>query len=56
MIEEGNRRTQQVIDNDPVMPFMLRLRDQSEPRGLPALTAHIPIPAGRANAQGRDGG
>ncbi|MGW3145646.1 hypothetical protein ACWDG1_13390 [Streptomyces sp. NPDC001177] len=41
MIEEGKRRTQQVIDNDPVLSFMLRLRDQSEPRGLPALTAHI---------------
>ncbi|WP_148096475.1 hypothetical protein [Streptomyces sp. TLI_185] len=27
----GKRRTQQVIDNDPVPSFMLRLRDQSEP-------------------------
>jgi hypothetical protein len=42
LIEEGKRRTQQVIDNDPVLSFVLRLRDQSEPRGLPALTAHIP--------------
>ncbi|MFF1678838.1 hypothetical protein [Streptomyces sp. NPDC058256] len=55
MIEEGKRRTQQVIANDPVLSFMLRLLDQSEPRGLPALTAHIPSLAGEANAQGMEG-
>ncbi|WP_328769471.1 hypothetical protein [Streptomyces sp. NBC_00286] len=55
MIEEGKRRTQVVIDNDPVLWFMLHLRDQSEPRGLPALTAHIPSLASEANAQGMEG-
>ncbi|WP_371596423.1 hypothetical protein [Streptomyces sp. NBC_00564] len=55
MIEEGKRRTQQVIDNDPVLSFMLRLRDPSEPRGLQALTAHIPSLAREANAQGMEG-
>lgn len=55
LIEEGKRRTQVVIDNDPVLWFMLHLRDQSEPRGLPALTAHIPSLASEANAQGMEG-
>ncbi|WP_143128370.1 hypothetical protein [Streptomyces sp. 2224.1] len=53
---EGKWRTQQVIDNDPVLPFVLRLRDQSDPRGLPVLTAHIPSLASEANAQGTDRG
>lgn len=54
-IEEGKRRTEKMIDNDPVLSYMLRPADPSQPRGTAGLIAHLARLHSEAEVQGVTG-